>query len=432
MIFTSYSETKYQYNPADNSIIRLNIGESGKELEGLACVRLPYDTELLRTVCETGISTMIMELTESCNMRCRYCTYSGIFPEARTHGSQAITYQTAKMAVDWLNGHSKVAKKVCISFFGGEPLLHFNLLRRICRYAEKTIGKDRCVFEISTNATLLDETVARWVKRQGNTLLHVTLNGPDFIHDRLRRYADGRATHADIIANLDRLAAILGEHFRDIVKIQANYANMQEKAVLQRWFNARKEEVAIYPLSLPPDEKINNEIRQGSNASSDRVQLRILRREFVRKRQADTPVPELLIAPNSLLTRFRDRDCGKEMSAVYFPGVCSPFLTRVFVDMNGNIKLCERKSAMMSFGDIFDGIDWDRVNTVIHQINDYLQNELICRTCVAVRFCRLCFTSFLTRNGVAEITELRAACGAMRRHWLDELQFYVSLEESYK
>jgi uncharacterized protein len=135
-------------------------------------------------------------LTHACNLRCAYC-YAG------AKSSRSMTWETARRAIDFsfdqtlrhaLPGHAPSSQ---MGFFGGEPLLQWPLLQRATRYAVSEAQRlgIALVKTVTTNMTLLDEAKASWLNEQG-FYLGLSLDGNAAMHNTLRRYRNGRGSHA--------------------------------------------------------------------------------------------------------------------------------------------------------------------------------------------------------------------------------------------
>lgn len=143
-------------------------------------------------------------LTHACNLRCAYC-YAG-----RKFAS-AMTWDVAKRAVDFslgqavrraaLSGQAPVSQ---LGFFGGEPLLEWPLLQRATDYAAKESERlgIRLKKTLTTNMTLLDGGKAAWLKAH-DFFLGLSLDGNAAMHDTLRRFRNGRGSHAACVRALD-------------------------------------------------------------------------------------------------------------------------------------------------------------------------------------------------------------------------------------
>lgn len=136
-------------------------------------------------------------LTHACNLRCRYCYAGPKFP-------RRMEWETARKAIGFaMENTAEQARlsgreaKCQIGFFGGEPLLEWDTLRRATEHAlalAETAGV-RLVPTVTTNMTLLDAPKAEWLRERG---FHVglSLDGNAAMHDTLRRTAGGAPSHA--------------------------------------------------------------------------------------------------------------------------------------------------------------------------------------------------------------------------------------------
>ena len=136
-------------------------------------------------------------LTHACNLRCSYC-YAGDKAPVR------MSWETAKRSVDFcidytlkwakLSGKPPAAQ---LGYFGGEPLLEWELLKKSANY---TIGRAKeegieLKKTVTTNMTLLDEEKAKWLLEHG-FYLGLSLDGNAAMHDTLRKFRNGRGSHA--------------------------------------------------------------------------------------------------------------------------------------------------------------------------------------------------------------------------------------------
>ncbi|MEO5361537.1 MAG: SPASM domain-containing protein [Nitrospirota bacterium] len=157
---------------------------------------------------EFSVSNIALFVAQTCNMRCVYCYGEG----GEYGGKGMMREETAFMAVDWLMDNSKSAEKVNISFFGGEPLLNFPLIKRTVEYAKgRAAERNKKVgFGMTTNASLLTEEIISFMKEEKiNTL--VSFDGSADIQNRQRPFADGSGSYDSVIANIQKLLAVVPE-----------------------------------------------------------------------------------------------------------------------------------------------------------------------------------------------------------------------------
>ena len=142
------------------------------------------------------MSYMELILTDQCNLRCSYCFEKDKNPHE-------MSDETAFASVDFLMKESGSLKNITILFFGGEPLLRFDLMQRVHAYAEaraKELGKT-INWDMTTNGTLMTEEKARWLANSGVKYL-LSMDGGQADHDRYRKFANGRGSFDIIKAKL--------------------------------------------------------------------------------------------------------------------------------------------------------------------------------------------------------------------------------------
>jgi len=139
------------------------------------------------------ISFISLNVAEDCNLRCKYCYVShGDFSGVR----RMMTRDVAKSAIDYLVLVSGEQKMCQVNFFGGEPLLNFDLIRWCTHYAKRVLsdaGKG-VRFDLSTNGTLVTDEIIRFFEEH-DFRVQVSLDGPADIHDVQRPFADGSGSH---------------------------------------------------------------------------------------------------------------------------------------------------------------------------------------------------------------------------------------------
>ena len=138
-------------------------------------------------------------LAQMCNLACRYC-YAG------NNGSNAkhilMNWDVAKASVDYLVRKSGNRPNLQITFFGGEPLLNFKVLKRVVQYCENVSKRSnkRFVFELITNGTLLNKEIADYVAGR-DFLLFISIDGYREMHNYQRPSVDGADYYDTILTN---------------------------------------------------------------------------------------------------------------------------------------------------------------------------------------------------------------------------------------
>lgn len=159
-------------------------------------------TDQVEELLSRKIDKLTLQVTQNCNLRCSYCIYSyDSNHDQRSHSQKSMTLQTAKKAVDFYYDHSVDSSNAAISFYGGEPLLQFPLIKEIVAYAEALFSGKNIVFSITTNATLLTEEIARFLCEHNFHIL-LSIDGPKAIHDKNRKTVDGHGSFEKVIQGL--------------------------------------------------------------------------------------------------------------------------------------------------------------------------------------------------------------------------------------
>lgn len=110
-----------------------------------------FATDFLESYLENRMNQLVLQVTQKCNLRCSYCVYSGDYKN-RNHSQKEMSWETAKEAVDYLYGHSMSSEDIYISFYGGEPLLMFRLIKEVVEY----VKREYCQRTVHFNLTLME------------------------------------------------------------------------------------------------------------------------------------------------------------------------------------------------------------------------------------------------------------------------------------
>ena len=134
-------------------------------------------------------------LTHQCNLRCAYCYID------KRAGRMPI--EVAERIVESIFASSASGEEIDIGFFGGEPLLEFNLLTKIVDLIESHPGYERSAVTLSvvTNGTIFSDDIADFLREHG-IVLCVSCDGPPQVQDRFRKYRNGRASSAKALKTI--------------------------------------------------------------------------------------------------------------------------------------------------------------------------------------------------------------------------------------
>ena len=105
-----------------------------KEIEVIEHPETPYLKHLLKN----DMEQVTLQVTQNCNLRCEYCVYGGKYLN-RKHCNNKMSFETAKAAIDFGISNSKETRRLSIGFYGGEPLLEFELIKKCITYVNHTV-----------------------------------------------------------------------------------------------------------------------------------------------------------------------------------------------------------------------------------------------------------------------------------------------------
>ena len=156
------------------------------------------------------LQALVLNITNQCNLACTYCYEFGADKIATPNGKpKYMTLETARSSVDFLLDQSAGRQAVHITFFGGETLMNFKLLREVVLYAQgAAAAQGRAItFSLTTNATLLTDEIIAFLSDQ-EIGVTVSMDGPPDLQDKHRIYKNGKGSYAVIEPRLRKLLAI--------------------------------------------------------------------------------------------------------------------------------------------------------------------------------------------------------------------------------
>ena len=154
------------------------------------------------------IKALCLHVAHTCNLNCSYCFAS----QGRFHGERAImSFETGKRAIDFLVENSGTRRNLEVDFFGGEPLLNWDVVKQIVEYArsiEKSVNKN-FRFTLTTNGMLVDDEVIEYSNREMHNVV-LSLDGRKEVHDRFRVDYAGRGSYDVIVPKFQKFVEARG------------------------------------------------------------------------------------------------------------------------------------------------------------------------------------------------------------------------------
>lgn len=143
------------------------------------------------------VKALCLHIAHTCNLNCSYCFAS----QGKYHGERAMmSFEVGKRALDFLIENSGTRKNLEVDFFGGEPLMNFDVVKQLVAYA-RSIEKEKNKnfrFTLTTNGVLIDDDVIDFANRECSNVV-LSLDGRKEIHDRFRVDYNGNGSWEKIV-----------------------------------------------------------------------------------------------------------------------------------------------------------------------------------------------------------------------------------------
>ena len=156
----------------------------------------------------TVVKALCLHVAHTCNLTCNYCFAA----QGKFHGDRALmSFEVGKRALDFLVENSGTRKNLEVDFFGGEPLMNWDVVKRLVAYArsiEKEAGKN-FRFTLTTNGVLIDDDVIEFANKEMHNVV-LSLDGRPEVHDKLRRTVGGKGSYELIVPKFQKLVKSRG------------------------------------------------------------------------------------------------------------------------------------------------------------------------------------------------------------------------------
>ena len=165
------------------------------------------------TYCEDSFKCkqLIIELTGNCNLRCKYCIYNDFYEGNRNFNTSNIDFETARKAIDYVFAH-RDPEHLAITFYGGEPLLNFSVMKQCIDYCLDRYESDNLSFSFTTNLTLMTEEIAEYLAKVPRMSILVSIDGPEEIHNAARVYRQRKGSFQDAFSGLEILSNAINKY----------------------------------------------------------------------------------------------------------------------------------------------------------------------------------------------------------------------------
>lgn len=150
------------------------------------------------------VKAICLHVAHDCNLRCNYC-FAGTGSFGGHRGLMDL--ETGKKAIDFVLESSGHRKHCEVDFFGGEPLLNYRVVKELVSYGKEAAqNRGKTIkFTLTTNAVLLTEEVQSFLEQEDISVV-LSIDGREEVHDRMRPYANGKGSYAEVAPRLQQFA----------------------------------------------------------------------------------------------------------------------------------------------------------------------------------------------------------------------------------
>jgi len=335
------------------------------------------------------LQTLVLNVTSKCNLSCGYCYEYGEdrIVEATTK-PRFMNEEIARQSVDFMFSESDDSPTVNLTFFGGETLMNFKVLKSALAYAREragALGKE-VNSSLTTNATLLREEVIDWIV-ENDVGVTVSIDGAREQQDKHRTFSNGMGSYDIIIPNIKQL---LARHRRRPVgaRVTLTGQNLDVVSIYKHLF----EEIGFWEVGFAP---VTTSWQREYSIQDDGFQtllsgFQTLAADFLQS---------ALAGRRHGFSNVRDtlEELHKGMSKAY---PCGAGLGLMGVATDGDVALCHRfaGSNTHKLGTVFDGVDHTRQDDFLTK--HHIANKTDCSTCWARPLCAGgCYHEAHTRYG---------------------------------
>ena len=338
-------------------------------------VRNPF-LDYAESFLENSVNDMVLQVTKNCNFNCRYCLYAGDEGIERGHEETCMTQEMARKCIDFLYKHSSDSPKINISFYGGEPLLNFNLIKDAVEYAKTKFYSKPVDFSMTINGSLLNKNNVDFLV-DNQFALSISLDGPKTVQNRHRKFKDtGKGTFSTVMSNVMYIKNEYPDFFERYVSFIPVVIDDEDYRNVSDFFS----EVGVSDSKVKPIKANLNGVDYYLSSSNG-----VMNSSLTNVDKASDGIND--DAARSLLGMYQRKE--KISPVWHHGGQCIPGAQRIFVDCNGNFFPCEKivENDALKIGNLRDGFDIRKIKDMM-SIGQLTEDR--CKKCWACRFCEIC------------------------------------------
>lgn len=317
------------------------------------------------------IKALCLHVAHTCNLNCSYCFAS----QGKYHGDRALmSFEVGKRALDFLVENSGSRTNLEVDFFGGEPLMNFDVVKELVKYA-RSIEKEKNKnfrFTLTTNGVLIDDDVIEFANKEMSNVV-LSLDGRKEVHDRFRVDYAGNGSYETIIPKFKKLVdARNGKGY--YIRGTFTHFNPDFTKDVFHMADLGFTELSMEPVVGKPEDETT---LTPEDIEIVKEQYEILAKDMLRREKEGKPITfyhymlDLTEGP-CIYKRISGCGSGTEYMAV------TPW---------GDLYPCHQFVGEESYklGDVYNGVTNDPLREEFRSCNAYARKE--CKDCWAKLYC---------------------------------------------
>ncbi len=200
---------------------------------------------------QTVVKALCLHIAHDCNLACRYC----FAEEGEYHGRRALmSFEVGKKALDFLVANSGSRVNLEVDFFGGEPLMNWDVVKRLVEYGRslEEPNHKKFRFTLTTNGVLLNDEIQEFLnKEMANVVL--SIDGRKEVNDRMRPHRGGQGSYDEIVPKFQKLAESR-DQFNYYVRGTFTHHNLDFGRDVEHLADLGFEQISVEPVVAEPSE----------------------------------------------------------------------------------------------------------------------------------------------------------------------------------
>ena len=303
-----------------------------------------------------------------------------------------MTWEVARNSLDCFLDITSGQPTVKVVFFGGEPLLNWELVRSCLLYLRGKSDDREIQVRLVSNLTLLGQSIMEELIAY-NVQVQVSLDGPQHIHDNARSFEDGRGTFKHVCDRLAEIRALDPDYFRNNVSLLCTFNKQNDILEIFRYFSegifTELSVVLNYVTGFFSDQFVPSP--EQASQHEDRID-QLIELYFIALRQGTPFRYDFFWNIMGESLHFGGRTIGLPPEEKWPNGTCVPGAHRLFVTSGGTFYPCENFCHEgWDVGNHETGFEFPKAQALFNAYANLCQKS--CQDCWAYRLCSCCYLS---------------------------------------